>query len=172
MTSENLKTRDFAKEYSEFKKVLFSRNPNPANHLFCGSFFELPLLYILSNPTDIDIMYCDMAVCAIFDQVNSPEKEGNVLKIDSTNCHLGYVRLKNQANYFRKPYDFNTGPAHTRNLSVPFRLSSFLGKIFIKWEDLNVVSRDTVYAIPCPSWPPDAYEWKTRKRLNGWPKRN
>ena len=65
MTSENLGSSDFAEEYLEFRKVLFSRD-DPTRLLLCGSFFELPTLYILSNPTDVDIMECDITLCAIY----------------------------------------------------------------------------------------------------------
>src|SRR6218665_660168 len=104
MTSGDLKSCDLEKEYFEFHKALFSRD-EPARHLLCGSFFELPLLYFFSYPTDIDVMYCDTTLCAIYDHVNVPAARArNVLTIDTRDCHVGFVRLKNSFNYFRKPY--------------------------------------------------------------------
>src|SRR6218665_1306068 len=111
MTSENPNGCYSMCNYFDFLKVLSSKN-EPVKHLHCGSFFEIPVLYFLSNPTDIDIMYCDMTLCAIFDHVSvPPSRKRNVLRIDTTGCHVGYVRLRNGGEYFRKPYDFDKGPA-------------------------------------------------------------
>src|SRR6218665_3088567 len=111
MTSGDLKTCDFAKDYFEFRKVLFSRN-EPARHLTCGSFFEITLMYYFSNPTDIDVMFCDMTLCLVYDHVNVPEVHSrNVLTIDIRDCHVGFVRFKNSVGYYGKPFGSNNRPA-------------------------------------------------------------
>src|SRR6218665_3945501 len=169
MTSESLRSCDFTHEYLEFEKVLFSRN-DPIRHLLCGSFFELPIFYYISNPTDIDIISYDTTLCAIYKHVCVPaDRERYVVTIDTTDCHVGYVRLRNGAEYFRKPYHFDNGPAFKRQVTVPACLRALLGLISTRWQEMNTVTADKVFAISCPLWPPDAHEWKCRKRLNGWP---
>src|SRR6218665_3614133 len=173
MTSGDLKSCDFAKDYFEFRKVLSSRD-EPIRHLPCGSFFELPLLYVLSNPTDIDLMYCDMTLCAIYNHVNIPERHAkNVQTIETTDCHIGFVRLRYGDEYLRNPYDDHSGAAEVANLPIPITyLRPVLGMIYHRWFDIDTLTKDTVYALRCPMWPQDAIEWITRKRLNGWPKKN
>src|SRR6218665_1247 len=173
MTSGDLKSCDFAKDYFEFRKVLSSRD-EPIRHLPCGSFFELPLLYVLSNPTDIDLMYCDMTLCAIYNHVNIPERHAkNVQTIETTDCHIGFVRLRYGDEYLRNPYDDHSGAAEVAKLPIPITyLRLVLGMIYHRWFDIDTLTKDTVYALRCPMWPQDAIEWITRKRLNGWPTKN
>src|SRR6218665_502966 len=170
MTSENTNRCYSMCSYFDFLKDLLSKN-EPVKHLHCGSFFEIPILYSLSNPTDIDIMFCDMTLCAIFDHVSvPPSRERNVLIIETTDCHVGYVRLRNGGEYSRKPYVLDKGPASITELPIyDTYLRSLLEKINTRWRDICVITTDRVYAISCPLWPPDAYEWNNRERLNGWP---
>src|SRR6218665_1662481 len=143
-------------------------------NLLCGSFFELPLLYFLSNPTDFDIMFCDMTLCAMYDHVNVPATHaGNVLTIDSTDCHVGFVRLRNGVDYFRKPFDFDNGPACTSNLSMQATcLRALFGTMYNRWRDISILYKDHVYTLSCPLWPPEAHEWISGKCVNGWPTDN
>src|SRR6218665_1666492 len=173
MTSEDLKGCDFAKDYFEFRKVLSSRD-EPIRHLPCGSFFELPLLYVLSNPTDMDIMYCDTTIWAVFDHINVPARHArNVLTIDTTDCHIGFVRLRNGEEYLNNPYYDHKGAAEVAKLPIPITyVRPVLGMIYHRWLDIDTLTKDTVYALRCPIWPQDASEWITRKRLNGWPTKN
>src|SRR6218665_3665493 len=168
-----LKSCDSTKEYSKFRKLLLSRT-EPVRHLVCGSFYEMPLLYFASNPTDSDVMFCDMTLCAIYNHINEPARgKTNVLIIDATDCPVGYVRLRNGAEYFRKPYDFDKGPACTKQIPIhDAHLRSLLGKINTRWLDIFMLTEDIVYAIPCPLWPPAAHKWIVRERLNGWPTEN
>src|ERR1043165_7211012 len=131
MTSEDANNCDFTKDYHEFRKVLLSGN-EPARHLPSGSFFEMPLLYYLSNPTDIDSMYCDMTLCAIYYHVNVPARSArNVLTIYTTDCHVGFVRLGSGAEYFRKSFDFDKGPAFTSNMPIQATcITAVLGTIY------------------------------------------
>jgi len=171
MTSEDLQTCSFKKDYFEFRKVLSSK-AEPVGHLTCGSFFEMPLLYFLSNPTDIDIMYCDMTLCAIFDHVTIPARLArNVLTIDTKDCHVGFARLRNGAEYLCKyKLDMEEGPAYTYQLSFKTTcLRAVLGKIYNRWGNIWMLGKDNVYAVSCPLWPQDAHKWITRKRSNGWP---
>src|SRR6218665_371676 len=172
MTSEKKKTCDFTNDYLDFRKDLLS-SKEPVRYLLCGSTFEMPILYSFSNPTDIDVMFCDMTLCAAFNHVNIPSSsERNVLTIETTDCHVGYVRLKYGAEYLRKPYDFDKGPANKMQMPIhDVCLRSLLEKINTRWRN-TMIRKDSVYAIPCQLWPPDAYDWKIRKRLNGWPKQN
>jgi len=170
MTSEYLKSCVFTQEYLEFQNVIFSRN-EPVRRLFCGSFFELPIFYFLSNPTDVDVILYDITLCAIYNQVRvAATRESNVVTIDTTDCHVGYARLRNGREYYRKPYNFNKGPSCTRQMPIrSLCLRSLLRWISTRWRDIETITEDNVFAISCPLWPPEAYEWKTRERLNGWP---
>src|SRR6218665_3454695 len=173
MTSEDPISCGFTKDYFEFRKLLSSKD-EPVRHLFCGSFFELPLLYILSNPTDVDILYCDTTLYAIYNYINEPARHTkNVLTIETTDCHIGFVRLRNGEEHLHNPYEYHNGAAVATNLPIPATyLRAVLGKIYSRWQDSDMLRKDSVYALSCPMWPPDASEWITRKRLNGWPKRN
>src|SRR6218665_687158 len=175
MTSGDLKSSYSSQDYFEFRKVLSSKD-EPVRHLLCGSFFELPLLYFLSNPTDFDIMFCDMTLCAMYDHVNVPATHArNVLTIDSTDCHVGFVRLRNGVDYFRKPLnlDIGNGPACTTKLPIQTTyLRALFGMVYNRWRDIFILYKDHVYTLSCPLWPPEAHEWITRKRLNGWPTDN
>ena len=173
MNSENPTSCYLTNDYLDFRKDLLSSN-EPVRYLLCGSFFEMPFLYILSNPTDGDVMFCDMTLCAIFNHVNvPPSRERNALIIDTMDCRLGYVRLRNGAEYLRKPYNFDNGPARTKNIKIRNAFpKSLLEKISTRWRNICMLTKDFVYAISCPLWPPDAYEWITRKRLKGWPSKN
>src|SRR6218665_3427335 len=170
MASENLESCALKKEYLEFCKEHFANN-DPVGYLLCGSFFELPILYFFSNPTDVDIMFCDNRFCCVNCDVIVPVgRKRNVLTIRTTGCHIGFVRLRKGLEYFRKPYDFDNGPACTNELSINGAcLRAILGKKDIRWRDICMITKDSVYAISCPVWPQDAREWITRKRKNGWP---
>src|SRR6218665_113041 len=175
MTSEDMQICDLTKDYFEFRKVLNSRD-TPVRFLTCGSFFEMPILYFLSNPTDIDAMYCDMTFCAIYDHVKIPERLArNVLIIETKDCHAGFARLRHGVQYFRKhnvmyKHDMEKGPAYTYQLSIGTTyLRAVLGKIYPRWKNICNLSKDDVYSLSCPLWPPDAHDWITRKRINGWP---
>src|SRR6218665_2986195 len=175
MTSEDMQICDLTKDYFEFRKVLNSRD-TPVRFLTCGSFFEMPILYFLSNPTDIDAMYCDMTFCAIYDHVKIPERLArNVLIIETKDCHAGFARLRHGVQYFRKhnvmyKHDMEKGPAYTYQLSIETTyLRAVLGKIYPRWKNICNLSKDDVYSLSCPLWPPDTHDWITRKRINGWP---
>ena len=170
MASENLESCALKKEYLEFCKEHFANN-DPVGYLLCGSFFELPILYFFSNPTDVDIMFCDNRFCCVNCDVIVPVgRKRNVLTIRTTGCHIGFVRLRKGLEYFRKPYDFDNGPACTNELSINGAcLRAILEKKDIRWRDICMITKDSVYAISCPVWPQDAREWITRKRKNGWP---
>ena len=47
-----------------------------------------------------------------------------------------------------------------------------MGSISPRWQEINDVTADSVFAINCPLWPPDAHEWVIRERLKGWPTKN
>src|SRR6218665_2651222 len=175
MTSEDMQICDLTKDYFEFRKVLNSRD-TPVRFLTCGSFFEMPILYFLSNPTDIDAMYCDMTFCAIYDHVKIPERLArNVLIIETKDCHAGFARLRHGVQYFRKhnvmyKHDMEKGPAYTYQLSIGTTyLRAVLGKIYPRWKNICNLSKDDVYSLSCPLGPPDAHDWITHKRINGWP---
>src|SRR6218665_1106438 len=171
MTSKDLQICDSTEDYFEFRKVLFSRDEHVI-HLTCGSFFEIPLLYFLSNPTDIDLMYCDMSLCAMHSHAKVPAwLARNVLIIDTKDCHIGYARLRYGAEYIRKyKHDIEEGPAFTNPISVETScLRALLGMVYHRWGNISKIGRDNVYSISCPLWPQDAHEWISRKRINGWP---
>src|SRR6218665_49276 len=171
MTSEDLQSCDSTKDYFEFRKVFFPKDEH-IRYLTCGSFFEIPLLYFLSNPTDIDTMYCDMTIFATHNNVNVPARLArNVLIIDTRDCHIGYARLRDGEEYFRKcKHDVEEGPAFTQQIFVETSmLRAVLGMVYPRWGNICMLGKDEVYSIPCPVWQQDAYEWITRKRIYGWP---
>src|SRR6218665_37424 len=172
MTSESLKSCDIATDYIEFRKVLSSRD-DPIKHLPCGSFYEIPLLYFFSNPTDFDMMFCDINLYASYNHISTPGRHArSMLIIDTTDCHIGFARLRNGVEYFRKPSTtkYDKGPAVMEGVKFHTScLSDVLGKIYTRWRNIFKLTKDSVYAICCPLWPQDAHEFITRKRINGWP---
>src|SRR6218665_3913792 len=124
--------------------------------LFSGSFSEIPVVYFISKPTDIDFMMYNVNLCAVPKHEQAPRNfKGEVLTIEPQNDFPGYVTLKNSKNEcytHLQTYDYDNphGPA----LQTPAGWS---------------ITFDSVYSVQCPHWPSEAQEWITRKRSHGWP---
>lgn len=173
-------------DFSSFAWRLFWK-PDRNHHLFCGSFFELPVHYVIANLTDVDRMMMSSDRIAIPHDADAPRKfRGIVLRVDGRYTPPGFARLmkteqvsppKQPKFYVIDREQFN-GPART------FDLSAWLGK---RTADLAVqkgfaqrqnvrnflgISIDEVEAVICRFWPMQADEWRERRTLSGWPDEN
>ena len=155
--------------------------PRKYGIILAGSFAELPLLYSLSNITDIDMMMEDKKVIAVENgetSQGSHKKEYGkiIIGIDATACHICFARLwrANGIPYYRrrirsKNAEFYVGPSLRKCLKQSVLRKTYLPMGFIrKLEDFSI---DNVYAVRCMNWPSVASEWIQRKR-HCWPSRD
>lgn len=156
----------------------------PTQMLACGSAFELPIYYVFSNPTDIDLIVCDNDLVAVSMHEDAPSRfTETTLRIVTEKCHIGFVKLvTNRSNgtpdYFLRPsfspLDCFHGPAFTNVFlsKMPPEAETVVKECFPKWIQYDQYSIDTVYAVYCPNWPQEAIEWKHRVRKSGCPPEN
>src|SRR6218665_2483384 len=148
--------------------------------LFCGSFYEQPMEYVLLNLTDLDQMFFDRKRIAVTDTtVISKHFHGELLTIETRNCHLGFARLLRRRNGKTEYFTLRHIPRH--GPSYPYRLLTWIevsniARVVLNYtpslkafEELTV---DNVGSVLCLGWPSEALEWKTRRRCYGWPSRD
>src|SRR5678815_846034 len=73
--------------------------------IFCGSFYELPLEYAMLNLTDLDQMFFNRKLIAATETaVISKYFRGEILTLETNNCHLGFAkflrRREDKTEYF------------------------------------------------------------------------
>ena len=175
-------------EYSE-QVYEFIRNilPIRKSHaiLLCGSSFELPVKYAISNATDLDTMYISTDICALPVNVSAPRTfQGETLVVNTEGTHQGFARLYSTdcKRLYRRHTTilddhFANGPALTVSMMNDSTFTFFVHSIrqhtdsslCCLLKSLLEMKIDKVFAIYCPSWPSEADEWKTRRRPSGWP---
>src|SRR6218665_4196854 len=84
--------------------------------LFCGSFYEQPVEYAMLNLTNLDQMFFDRKLIAATDaSVISKHFHGEILTIETINCHLGFARLlrrrSEKTEYFVRHHRPLQGPS-------------------------------------------------------------
>src|SRR6218665_2216645 len=162
--------------FETFRKHILPRTSNKGA-LFCGSFYELPLEYALLNLTDLDHLSFDRTLIAASETADvSKYFNGEILTIETKNCRLGFARLLRRSEDNTEYYALNRkslqGPAIKKRLvtwsevSNIFCAASRIEPNLKAFVEFNV---DFVYAVLCPYWPPEADEWRIRKRISGWP---
>src|SRR6218665_716599 len=181
-------------DYIKFRRRLFARRELHWR-LLSGSLYERPLLYVLTDPTDLDDLVWPADICAIIPQrqsVLTNHFQGTLLTVHTKGVHEGFARLNADAKgivFDEKPrrpvYFISKGDSWTEISKGPSQKKCIKwnpdgGTQYIydrlcnfddSWKNVQQVSIDGVEAIYCPSWPPEADEWKTRDRRNGWPSR-
>lgn len=167
-------------EYSEFRANCFLIRKT-FHFLPCGSTFELPVKYLKKNITDIDKLFYQSEICAIPKNRNPPKNfKGTLLTVESTDTSTGFARLRlsdataqSPSQYFCRPqmlqYSDRVGPALVRYFDLMNNLRNFFGENAPLIREIEQLKIDCVYAVHCPYWPPEADEWKSRKRIHGWP---
>ena len=159
----------------------------------CGSFAELPLEFIVTNVTDIDVLISLKDVVAI----SNPRKEAclgtrnccdmniqeSVVVFDTSNTHAGFAQLrKGDCEYILKRKikmpDVSTphGPARSVNIFKTDVTRSYIGifdpllpgksrnVIFARFSEIFKNPKlDLVFAIKHPEWPGVASAWLHRK---------
>jgi len=175
---------DNSKEVSEFLRNLLLVGKGHVS-LICGSAFELPIQYVMTNATDVDIMYIPTDLCALPVNVSAPQHfQGKTLVVTTEGMHSGFARLCSldcNLRYRRQEsilkHHYKNGPAWTSNVNSGSHID-IINSVFKNLDSsqcrgiyrrLLEMKMDRVYAICCPYWPKEADEWKTRDRPNGWP---
>src|SRR6218665_2724967 len=182
--SNNENKTDNSKEVSEFLRNLLLVGKGHFS-LLCGSACELPIQYVITNATDMDIMYIPTDLCALSLNVSTPQNfQGKTLVVTTEDTHPGFARLcspdcnlryRRQESILKNHYkngpawtmDVNSG-SHTDIINSVFKNldSSLCRGIYRRLLEMKM---DRVFAICCPNWPNEASEWKIRDRPNGWP---
>ena len=165
--------------------------------LLSGSVAELPLLYVFTNFTDVDVMKVPRDICAS-DRTNGIEtrivnnngcdlanNRREILIIENSPDHPCFLKLwsSRRHRYFKKPstrklnvaekIDTPNGPSFKRNLFQ--NPKAWYGGLFeqfassMSFKKLIHASKDNVFAIECLSWPLAVKEWICRKREHNWP---
>src|SRR6218665_1959723 len=180
----NENATDNSKEVSEFLRNLLLVGKGHVS-LICGSAFELPIQYVMTNATDVDIMYIPTDLCALPVNVSAPQHfQGKTLVVTTEGMHSGFARLCSpdcNLRYRRQEsilkHHYKNGPAWTSNVNSGSHID-IINSVFKNLDSsqcrgiyrrLLEMKMDRVYAICCPYWPKEADEWKTRDRPNGWP---
>ena len=156
----------------------YKRNP-----LVTGSAAELSIEPMLPHLGDVDIMYyhsCELAI----PQGHPPptrlpaEFYDNVDLHEITDSHMpGYVYLQSRylltkctdsGTYTAKEYDeeYDRTKISYRNDPRYERHGPASRLIPLKQDGIE---SDLVCCVRCLSWPPQASDWRTRARNNGWP---
>src|SRR6218665_2831709 len=172
------------KKCREFIRNLLSIKKGHAL-LFSGSAFELPFQYVISNVTDVGIMYIPTDICALPVNVSAPHNfQGRMLVVTTEGIHPGFAKLcspdcKRQYRWQSSiHYDhYKNGPAWTLAINNE-KHTDIINSMFENLDSsqcrgiyrrLLEMKMDRVFAICCPCWPNEGDEWKTRERPNGWP---
>src|SRR6218665_1328338 len=83
----------YNKDFENFRKHILPRTCH-LRILFCGSFHEQPIEYALLNLTDHDQMFFVPKLIATTKATAiSKSFHGEILTIETKNCHLGFARL-------------------------------------------------------------------------------
>src|SRR6218665_2980771 len=162
--------------FETFRKHILPRTSNKGA-LFCGSFYELPLEYALLNLTDLDHLSFDRTLIAASETADvSKYFNEEILTIKTKNCRLGFARLLRRSEDITEYYALNRkslqGPAIKKRLVTWSEVSNIFcaaSRIEPNLKAFTEFNVDFVYAVLCPYWPPEADEWRIRKRINGWP---
>src|SRR6218665_3087341 len=173
---------DNCKEFREFlRNMLYVRTGHSL--LFSGSSVELPIQYVITNVTDVDIMHIITDICALpVNVLASDNFQGKTLVINTESTHPGYARLiwPDCKRLYYKPtarsrYSHANGPACTRMANKRHFENNIVHETLDNFQCLRIYGRllklklDLVFAIYCPCWPTEATEWKARERQNAWP---
>src|SRR6218665_203332 len=173
---------DNCKEFREFlRNMLYVRTGHSL--LFSGSSVELPIQYVITNATDVDIMHIITDICALpVNVLASDNFQGKTLVINTESTHPGYARLiwPDCKRLYYKPtvrsrYSHTNGPACTRTANKRHFENNIVHETLDNFQCLRIYGRllklklDLVLAIYCPCWPTEANEWKARERQNAWP---
>src|SRR6218665_3186682 len=166
-----MSSKNESEEIREFiNNLLFIRKTHGL--LLCGSAFEMPIQYVLTNISDMDIMYFPLDIWALpADYTHTPEGyPGRMLTIRGDISHPGFARLHDTS---QSPIaHWNRGPASTKVLRGDSVNEDISNIIFKTKHKLDRVKVDRVYAIRCPCWPAEAVEWISRERKYGWPSKD
>ena len=179
---------DENRRYRRFRKLLLTKKKRHSCFI-SGSCLELPVGYVLTNPTDVDKMYWAKYITASqSDAVNHDRRIPDpTFVIDTKDCHIGFARLRKvvsssadrYCSYYRKPSTptlrAGTGPSWPKHVTTGASTTvtrRFLGCFNPIFNDVDSFKVDYVYAIYCPQWPLDAVEWINRERKNGWPSKS
>ncbi|XP_033753631.1 cyclic GMP-AMP synthase-like [Pecten maximus] len=170
------------------KTVLFKEqfdNANNENHSIfnTGSSAEGFAL----RGSDNDAMIVDKTIMTVNSkhQIPSDSKHDMVLLLrDANNCQHGHVELEIAVwRRCKQPLYKSFHPVGSRTfissdiyreehvkhaLNLGFNVASHGPSSGADATGTNAAF-DVVHAFHCPVWPKDAIEWKTRKRLYGWP---
>src|SRR6218665_1443995 len=176
---------DDLKEFRQFLRNLLMTSRD-YSLLFCGSFSELPIQYVLENATDIDILYISTHTCAIPVGVSAPHQfHGKTFVINTKDTYPGFARL--YSSDLKQPYCWEASIFIDQNKHGPAWTKLLINKTLYTdifefvWEGIGTsasdfvprqisqMSLDSVPAINNPFWPLEATEWKRRKRPYGWP---
>src|SRR6218665_334860 len=167
-------------DFDIFRKHILPRTCH-LGILFCGSFYEQPIKYALLNLTDHDQMFVEPKLIAATNATTTPKCfHGEILTIETKNCHLGFARLLRhcgeKTEYFVGSYNSLDRPAQKRSIMTTPVISDFLGAASqYNIPSLKAITEfigDFVHSVLCPDWPSEADEWKTRNRNSGWPQRD
>src|SRR6218665_112539 len=154
-----MKTDEDIVQFSRQSVTGFSQN---FKVLITGSLADLPLLYYLEHPSDIDILSWRTDIRISPEGSPIPKQfAGQFYKLKTYNSPPGYARIIAYQNSGEWTYcgrqsrlaDPNNGPAVTT-----FRYI-FCFK----------VTTDLVIGLQYSIWPSNAVEWKERSRYNDWP---
>src|SRR6218665_323960 len=151
--------------------------------LFCGSFYELPVEYAMLNLTDLDTMFIERRpkrIATTNAMVISKSFDGEILIIESKNCHMGFARLlqrrgENTEYFVWNREHLNNGPSARKSILTSKKISNIICALLNYIPNLKAfreLTVDHVFSVVCPDWPSDADEWRTRKRNSGWPTRD
>lgn len=88
-------------DVKEFCRQLINR-PLPVEHLWVGSFFELPLMYFLDRITDVDSMAFSTSISVLPSQLDANEQKNNYRSISKDNEQ----NLVNSDTYFATTTEF------------------------------------------------------------------
>src|SRR6218665_1998061 len=135
------------------------------------------------NLTDLDTMFIERRpkrIATTNARVISKSFDGEILIIESKNCHMGFARLlqrrgENTEYFVWNREHLNNGPSARKSILTSKKISNIICALLNYIPNLKAfreLTVDHVFSVVCPDWPSEADEWVTRKRNSGWPTRN
>ena len=166
-------------QYETFESFFYHLLWKPIffHHLLSGSFFELPIYYVLSNLTDTDRMRVHSNIHAIPPEARpTADTDVKILIIDTQESPVGFCKLRVQQSSENAFYSRNRiglhGPANKMPLSKWLDVGYRLIERTAGLPQFTQLTLDEVDAIFCPYWPEEAEEWFTRTSVSEWPDKN